>query len=72
MAGVDREQQQIPVWLVAPIPDPEWGSDLRLTAKLFRTEADAMALLNDVTEEFHLWKATLTITYQVDGYQLVV
>ena len=72
VAGVDREQQLIPVWLVAPIPDEQWGSDLRLTAKLFRSEADAMALLNDVTDEFHLWKATLTITYQVDNYELVL
>ena len=29
-------------------------------------------LLNDVTDEFHLWKATLTITYQVDNYELVL
>ncbi len=72
MAGVDREQQQIPVWLIAPMPDKQWGSDLRLTAKLFRTEADAIALLNDVTEEFHLWTATLTITYRVDDYHLVL
>lgn len=72
MAGADREQQLIPVWLVAPMPDPEWDSDLRPTAKLLRSEADAIALLNDVTEEFHLWTATLTITYQVDDYHLVL
>ncbi len=72
MAGIDREQQHIPVWLIAPIPDEQWGSDLRLTAKLFRTEDDAIALLNDVTEEFHLWTATLTITYRVDDYHLVL
>ncbi len=72
MAGIDREQQHIPVWLIAPMPDEQWNSDLRPTAKLFRTEADAITLLDDVTEEFHLWKATLTITYHVDDYQLLL
>lgn len=59
------------VWLVAPLPDPAWGSDLRPSAKVFDSEERARAVLNDCPPEFHLWRATRITTRVVEDYQLI-
>lgn len=59
------------VWLVAPLPDTDWGSDLRPTAKLFESEQQARELLENCPPRFHLWRATRTTTRYVVDYVLV-
>lgn len=46
------EESGCHVWLIAPLPDEEWGSDLRLTAKLFASEDAARAVLGNCPPEF--------------------
>ena len=59
--------------LVAPFPDPEWGSDLRSTARLFETEATARTVLDNCPPDFHLWKVreTITMIRAMSDYELV-
>ncbi len=59
------------VWLVAPLPDADFEVDLRPTAKMFFFEDQARAVLDDTPPEFHLWRATLAITYELSDYELV-
>ncbi len=50
------------VWLVAPLPDPVWGSDLRPTARQFETEGSARRVLDNCPPEFHLWRVREMVT----------
>lgn len=59
------------VWLVAPVPNTDWGSDLRPTAKRFETEEQARAILENCPPKFHLWRATQTTTRYVVDYVLI-
>ena len=61
------------LWLVAPFPDPAWGSDLRSTARLFETEATARTVLDNCPPDFHLWKVreTITVARAMSDYDLV-
>ena len=61
------------LWLVAPLPDPEWDSDLRSTARLFETEAAARMVLDNCPPEFHLWRVqeTITVIRTMSDYELV-
>lgn len=71
MEAVVKDREVTTVWLVAPLPDTDWGSDLRPTAKLFESEAQARAILENCPPRFHLWRATRTITRHVADYVLV-
>lgn len=61
------------LWLVAPFPDPAWGSDLRSTARLFETEATARTVLDNCPPDFHLWRVqeTITVARAMSDYELV-
>ena len=61
------------LWLVAPFPDHEWGSDLRSTARLFETEVAARVVLDNCPPEFHLWRVqeTITVAQAMSDYELV-
>lgn len=61
------------VWLVAPLPDPDWGSDMRPAARLFETESAARAILDNCPPEFHLWRylETTTTTRTWGDYELI-
>lgn len=39
-------EEQMTVWLIAPIPDPDFGVDLRSSARLFQSEQDARAVFD--------------------------
>ena len=71
--SVDVEVEERWVWLVAPLPDPDWESDLRPTAKPFATEGAARAVLDNCPPEFHLWRypETITTTRTRGDYELV-
>ncbi len=66
-----KDRDVTTVWLVAPLPDTDWGSDLRPTARLFESEAQARAILANCPSQFHLWRATLTTMRHIADYVLV-